>query len=206
MTDTQALIPKYTKPYRSILMFGPPGSGKGTQSKFLCQAGGHIHLSSGDIFRGLSPESPAGKLFHTYANKGHLVPDDVTIEIWRHYVEGLIATNRYFPEKQIFFLDGIPRTLKQAQILDNYIEVDHILVLDVKNVDVLIERLRKRAILERRLDDAETSVLRTRMEVYARDTAKLLEHYPQKIITHFNGDGKPLEVLRDILIKLGSTL
>ena len=84
----ETLIPAVTEPFRAILIFGPPGSGKGTLGKFLSTAGNHYHLSSGDIFRGLSPESPAGKLFHTYASKGHLVPDEVTIQIWRHYVGG----------------------------------------------------------------------------------------------------------------------
>src|SRR6185312_6554563 len=95
-----SLIAPYEKPFRSILIFGPPGSGKGTLGRFLSAAGNHVHLSSGDIFRGLAPESPAGKLFHTYASQGHLVPDEVTIGIWKNFVSGLIATNRYFPSQQ----------------------------------------------------------------------------------------------------------
>ena len=110
-------------PYRSILLFGPPGSGKGTLGKFLSSAGNHYHLSSGDIFRGLSPESEAGKLFHSYAGKGKLVPDSVTIQIWHHFVGGLIATNCYFPHEQFLLLDGVPRTLNQASLIEPYIEL-----------------------------------------------------------------------------------
>ena len=109
---TDTLITQYNEPLRSILIFGPPGSGKGTLGKSLSSAGNHFHLSSGDIFRGLSPESPAGKVYHNYAGKGLLLPDDTTIQIWHHYVHGLIATNRYFPEQQLLLLDGIPRTLR----------------------------------------------------------------------------------------------
>ena len=65
---------------KAILMFGPPGAGKGTIGAMLCAAGNHFHLSSGDIFRGLPPESKSGQLFYSYANEGKLVPDDVTIE------------------------------------------------------------------------------------------------------------------------------
>ncbi len=106
--NPESLIPQYNELFRSVLIFGPPGSGKGTLGKFLSSAGNHFHLSSGDIFRGLSPESPAGKLYHHYAGKGLLLPDEVTIQIWHHYVNGLIATNRYFPSQQLLLLDGIP--------------------------------------------------------------------------------------------------
>jgi len=199
-------IPSYEDPFRSILILGPPGSGKGTLGKFLSTAGNHFHLSSGDIFRGLDPETPIGKLYHTYASKGFLVPDGVTVEIWRQYVTGLIATNRYFPKKQFLLLDGIPRTPKQAEIFDQYIEVAHIIVLEMPNMDGLISRMKKRALIEKRADDADEGVLRTRMQVYEKDTKTLLSHYPQHLISRFNADQKPLEVLRDVLIGLSHIL
>src|SRR3990167_2109791 len=93
MTQIEAILPSYTQPMSAVLIFGPPGSGKGTLGKFLSSAGNHFHLSSGDIFRGLSPESPAGQVYHEYAGKGLLLPDEITIKIWRHFVQGLIATN-----------------------------------------------------------------------------------------------------------------
>jgi adenylate kinase len=206
MIDPESLIPAYEERFASILIFGPPGSGKGTLGKFLSTAGNHFHLSSGDIFRGLAPESPAGKLFHTYASKGHLVPDEVTVEIWHNYVKGLVATNRYFPHKQLLLLDGVPRTLGQAEIFDKYIDIKHIIVLDVEQPDILIKRMQRRALIERRLDDADEKVLRTRMDVYRKDTAKLLGHYPKELISTFNADQKPLEVLRDVLISLSNLL
>lgn len=203
---TQSLISTYNHPFRSILLFGPPGSGKGTLGKFLSSAGNHCHLSSGDIFRGLSPESPAGTLFHSYASKGHLLPDDVTIHIWKHYVDGLIATNRYFPEQQFLLLDGIPRTPHQANILDKHIKVMHVIVLEIQDTDKLIKRMQRRAQIEGRGDDAQEHVLRTRMEIYQNETFKLLEHYPSALISRFNADQRPLEVLRDVLIGLSPLL
>lgn len=192
--------------FQSILIFGPPGSGKGTQGKFLSSAGNHYHLSSGDVFRGLSPESPAGKLYHSYAGQGKLLPDDVTIEIWHHYVMGLIATNQYFPKEQLLLLDGIPRTAPQAKILDRYIEVKKIILLEASDNDLLIQRLKRRALIEKRQDDRDEKVLQKRMEIYENETLPVLAHYGEEKIARFKAEQRPLEVLRDILVSLCDTL
>lgn len=192
--------------FRSILIFGPPGSGKGTLGKFLSTAGNHFHLSSGDVFRGLDPESKTGKLYHTYAGKGFLVPDHITIEVWKKYVDGLISTNRYFPKKQFLLLDGIPRTLSQAKILDEYLEVLHVIVLDMSNIESLIKRMQRRALIEKRPDDADESILKTRMQVYEKETFELLSYYPAERVSHFNADQPPLQVLSDVLLKLSLLL
>lgn len=204
--ELKGLLECFDHPLRSVLIFGPPGSGKGTLGKFLSSAGNHFHLSSGDIFRGLAPESSAGKLYYGYASKGHLVPDDATIQIWHHYVGGLIATNRYLPHQQLLLLDGVPRTTGQADLLDKYLEILQIIVLDMPNVEALLTRMKRRAMIERRMDDFDEKVLRTRMEVYQNETVKLLNHYPARLIRRFNADQRPLEVLRDILMELSNTL
>ncbi len=196
------IIPQIEEKFQSVLIFGPPGSGKGTQGKFLSSAGNHFHLSSGDAFRGLSPESPAGKLYHSYAGKGQLLPDNVTIEIWHHYVMGLIATNQYFPKEQLLLLDGIPRTVKQAEILDRYIEVKKIILLESKNSDVLVQRLKRRALIEKRHDDSDEAILKNRMKIYDNETFPVLKHYDERVIARFNAEQRPLAVLRDILVSL----
>ena len=202
----QEFIPQDPEPFSSILIFGPPGSGKGTQGKFLSSAGNHFHLSSGDVFRGLSLESPAGKLYHQFAGKGLLVPDEVTIQIWHHFVLGLIATNRYFPSQQLLLLDGVPRTEAQVELISKYIDVKKIIVLRMSSKKKLIERLQRRALIEKRLDDMDEKVLLKRMEVYEKDTEAVIKHYSKNLITTFDADQKPLEVLRDILTKLSRVL
>jgi adenylate kinase len=194
------------EPFRSLLLFGPPGSGKGTLGKFLSSAGNHFHLSSGDIFRGLSPESPSGRLYHEFAGKGLLVPDEATLEIWHHFVLGLIATNRYFPSEQLLLLDGLPRTPKQADLLDQHIRVVSIIVLEVPKQEVLIKRIQRRALLEKRSDDLDDEVLKTRLNVYETKTASVLKHYRESQIHRFDATQHPLEVLRDVLVRLSDVL
>ncbi len=188
--------------FRSIVIFGPPGSGKGTVSAFLSAFDEFYHLSSGDIFRGLSKESPNGKIFYQYAGKGELVPDDVTVTIWHNYVQGLIATNRFFPEKQRLLLDGVPRTEPQVKAFTPYIQVERIIVLEVKDKEQLIKRLQARAFIERRMDDMDRAVLETRMQVYDSQTAAVLKHYPKEIISRVNASQSKLEVVRDVLNEL----
>ncbi len=188
--------------FRAVLLFGPPGSGKGTLGKFLSSAGNHFHLSSGDIFRGLSPESPSGQMYHKYAAKGLLLPDEITIEIWHQFVHGLIATNRYFPSQQLLVLDGIPRTIRQADLLQKHLQVEKIIVLEVVHIEELIKRIQRRAVIEKRTDDLDPKVLKTRFDVYAQDTLKVLHHYPKELICRFNAEQKPLELLRDVLVSL----
>ncbi len=198
----QELLEGFNHPLKAVLLFGPPGSGKGTLGKFLSLAGGHYHLSSGDVFRGLSPHSPAGQLYQQYALKGLLVPDEATVAIWHNYVEGLIATNRLFPESQLLLLDGLPRTAKQIKLVEKHLNILKIISLEVPDENKLIQRLKKRALIEKRKDDAEEAVLFKRMEVYKKETLEILNYFPASLISRFNADQKPLEVLRDVLVDL----
>lgn len=191
-------IEPYRGRYQAVLFFGPPGSGKGTQAQFLKALTHHVHLSSGDVFRGLSPESPTGKVFYEYASSGHLVPDQVTIDIFTLYVQGLVATNRLFPASQLLLLDGLPRTVPQVKLIESFIDVRRVIVFDGAE-EVFIQRLKSRAEKEKRFDDADPKVLAKRMEVYHNETAPVLKAYPESLISRFDATGTPLEVFREVL-------
>src|SRR3954447_5864526 len=98
-----------TMKYKSILLFGAPGSGKGTQGKILSAIPGFYHTSTGDIFRTLDLQSEAGRGFWEHARRGGLVPDEFTINVWKNYIKGMEMINQFHPETDILVLDGVPR-------------------------------------------------------------------------------------------------
>lgn len=185
--------------YRAILLFGPPGAGKGTQGKILGQIPNFVHFSSGDAFRSLRVDSPLGRVFVEYASKGQLVPDEPTIELWSQSVQGLIANGRFNPDADTLVLDGIPRNPRQVEIMEDLIEVKAILDLFCPVLDKLVIRLQRRALKENRLDDANVEVIRNRLETYKRETRAVLECYPDTLIHLIDSTQEPMLVLLDIL-------
>ena len=118
----------------------------------------------------------------------------------------MIATNSYFPTEQFLLLDGLPRTLQQADFIESHVEVKQIISLEMPNIERLIARIKRRAVIERRTDDFDEKILRNRMQVYKNETVKLLGRYPKSLVSTFNADQPPLDVLRDVLIKLSFLL
>jgi adenylate kinase len=163
--------------YRSILLFGAPGSGKGTQGKIIGNIPGFHHSSTGDIFRSLDLQSPMGRKFWEFAGKGELVPDEFTISLWKQYIKGMEMVNQFHPETEFLVLDGIPRNLGQARLLEETLEVVQIIYLRA-DLNKMVERLRRRALKENRIDDASDVVIKRRLEVYERETRPVLDFYP----------------------------
>ena len=184
---------------RAVLLFGAPGSGKGTQGKLLGKIKGFFHVSSGEIIRSLEPGSDEDQLCREYATRGKLVPDDFTIRIWRNWTDTQIAEEKFDPEKQLLLLDGIPRNVNQCQLLEEHIEVIQLIHLACSEDQPLIDRIKQRGLKEGRADDTDEAVIRNRFTVYREETAPILDYYPAVVRSDVDPMGTPAEVLKSIL-------
>ncbi len=185
--------------YQTILLFGAPGAGKGTQGKILGLVPGFFHLACGDVFRSLDVNSKLGKEFLEYSSRGELVPDNLTIEMWRQNAHAQTTLSLFKPKSDLLILDGIPRNQSQAEAMDEYLDVLLVVHLVCPDLDEMVRRMKRRAVKENRLDDADEEVIRHRFDVYDRDTRPVLEHYDPKIIKEINALGSPAEVLQHVL-------
>lgn len=185
--------------YRTILLFGAPGAGKGTQGKILGTIPGFFHCACGDVFRNLKTDSPIGRVFLEYSSRGQLVPDGPTIDLWHQFIDASVKAGRFHPDQDTLVLDGIPRSPAQSKILSNTLKVVAIFYLSCPRVEALIERLQRRALKENRLDDANLDVIRERLDTYERETKPVLDFYDSKILHHIDAGQAPVKVLFDIL-------
>jgi adenylate kinase len=188
--------------YKTILLFGAPGAGKGTQGKILGTIPNFFHCACGDVFRSLKTDSDLGRVFLDYSSKGQLVPDEPTVQLWRHFIEGSTKTGRFHPGQDTLVLDGIPRNVHQARMLKEDLDVVKMFYLRCSNEDELTERLQKRALKENRLDDANIEVIRERLKVYDRESRPVLEFYGKKLLRRIDASQPPVKVLFDILSHL----
>ena len=186
----------------TILLFGAPGVGKGTQGMILGQIPGFYHLSCGDVFRSLNISSPEGREIYEYSSRGQLVPDELTVKIWKKSLLGHIAISRYKPPDEMLVLDGIPRNANQIELLKDTINVLHIIHLVCADVDKMVDRIKRRAIRDNRADDANEDVIRTRFEVYRRESEPVINAYPPEIISQIDAMHSPPEVLVNVLQRL----
>ena len=184
---------------RSILLFGAPGAGKGTQGKILGVIPNFIHCACGDVFRNLRADSPLGKVFIEYSSRGQLVPDEITIKLWRQFIDNSTRTGRFNPKQDTLVLDGIPRNVHQAKMLQDTLEVVAVFLLKSADEDQLIHRIQRRAIKENRLDDANLEIIRHRLHVYEQETMPVLQFYGRHLVHRINADQTPAKVLADIL-------
>lgn len=185
--------------YKSLLLFGAPGSGKGTQGKIIGTIPGFFHCACGDVFRAVDVRSDYGKAFLHYSSKGRLVPDDITIGLWSAQIEGMERGGRFKPDIDFLVLDGIPRNVNQAKILQAKLDVRRVFHLECPDKAKVYDRLQRRALKENRLDDINVEVIERRLKVYEEETKPVLEFYGPDLITEVNTNQWPYQVLRDIL-------
>jgi adenylate kinase len=185
--------------YRTILLFGAPGSGKGTQGKILGSIPNFYHFSCGELFRNLTPDTELGKIFLDYSSRGQLVPDEPTIRLWQQNIKAAEQGGRFNRKTDVLVLDGIPRDLQQARMLEDMVTVHHVFYLCCAEMKKLVARLQRRALRENRLDDANIEVIRQRLETYEQETRPVLEFYGPKLVRTIDSTEKPINVLREIL-------
>ncbi len=168
----------------NLILFGPPGAGKGTQAGFIVSSANAAHISTGDLLRdAVTRKTETGTMAKSYMDRGELVPDEVVIEIIGEKIKDLNGAG--------FLLDGFPRTIEQARALDSMLEsrqiaVEAVLSLGVDE-DEVVKRLLKRAEMEGRDDDNE-KVIWNRLEVYRKQTLPLADYYDSRGVLH-NIDG-----------------
>ncbi len=185
--------------YRTILLFGAPGAGKGTQGKILGTVPNFFHCACGDVFRNLTIDSELGRTFVEYSSRGHLVPDESTVKLWRQSISASTQLGRFHPERDTLVLDGIPRNVLQAQMLADTLDVRAIFYLTCPQMDKIVERLQRRALRENRLDDANLDVIKARLETYELETKPVLEFYGSELMHSIDATQKPVQVLHQIL-------
>lgn len=191
--------------YKTILLFGAPGAGKGTQGKILGSIPKFFHCACGDVFRNLRIDNELGRTFLHYSSRGELVPDEATIRLWRQSIEGSQSLGHFNPEKDILVLDGIPRNTAQAQMLNDTLDVLAVFYLSCSDMNRMVERLQRRALRENRLDDANLEVIRHRLETYEKETKPVLDYYGPGLVHKIDSTGTPVNVLRDILREIAKT-
>lgn len=187
----------------NIVLFGPPGSGKGTQAAKLVEKYGLVHLSTGDIFRAnIKGGTELGTLAKNYLDKGQLVPDEVTIGILKSEADK-------HPNAGGFIFDGFPRTMQQAEALDKYLAGRNTSITMMLSLEVDEEELKKRLLLRGkdsgRADDQNPEVIQHRINVYHRDTAPAKEFYTaQKKYRAVNGVGAIEEIFESLCREINS--
>jgi adenylate kinase len=185
--------------YRTILLFGAPGSGKGTQGKILGAIPNLFHFACGDAFRNLRIDDPLGRVFIDYSSKGMLVPDEATIGLWQKNIKASTVDGEFNPEVDTLVLDGIPRNPHQALMLQDFLDVRAVFNLHCSDLDKMVERLQRRALRENRLDDANLEVIRKRLQTYENETKQVLDFYGPKLVYTIDATQAPVKVLREVL-------
>jgi adenylate kinase len=188
--------------YRSIILFGMPGSGKGTQGAVLGQLPSFIHISMGEVFRKIPRTGKFGREIEKFTSQGLMVPDELTVRIFERHLMILDLQELLVPDQHTLILDGLPRSYAQAERLASTLEVIQIFHLKINDTVSAIERLKARALRENRLDDMNDEVIHRRLQTYYDETFQTLAYYPSDLVYDVDAGRRMIDVLCDIANRL----
>ncbi len=179
---------------RGILLFGYPGSGKGTQGRILSALPGFHHVAMGDILRAVTPGSQMHERVQSHLRAGNLVPDDLVMDLFARYVEQIKPAPEDF-----LVIDGLPRNAKQVQLITRLVEVVRIFKLSVYDENLVIDRMRKRARAQSRSDDLSDEIIQHRLGIYRAETESCIRAFPGTILTRIHANQPIFDVHFDII-------
>ncbi|MHC4878852.1 MAG: adenylate kinase family protein [Planctomycetota bacterium] len=183
----------------AVLLFGMPGTGKGTQGRLLGTMTGLFHVSTGEIFRSMDRSTEDGRLVRDLIDFGNLVPDEAAVRIWHDWVNAAIQSGSFQADSEVLVLDGIPRSVAQCRLLEAHIDVLSVIHLEPEDDEPIVERLLTRGSTDGRADDSTEEIIRRRFEIYRQTTAPVLDFYPSSIVHAVDALGTPIEVKKRIL-------
>jgi adenylate kinase len=183
---------------RAILLFGYPGSGKGTQGQILAALPGFHHVAMGDILRGLTAAHPLYAAIREQVSQGNLVSDELVMELFGSHLESL-----KLPKEDYVIVDGVPRNRKQVDLLNRIVDVIKIFKLSIYDESIVTERMRRRAVKQNRPDDASDAVIQHRLSVYRKETESCITAYPGPLLTRIQANQPVFDVHLDIISALG---
>jgi len=200
--------------FKTFLVFGPNGIGKGTNAVAVGTLPGYLHFSTGDMFRALVArvkDGTASELelrIDKIMKSGGLVDDETTVNLARENLESAVGDGRFNPETDYLLLDGLPRNVEQAKMIEPFIEVCGVLHITAAR-EVAVARITGRAQKEGRKDDQDAEAVGRRLDIFFVNAARILAcydtnfsgemTYDSELIHYINADQRPVEVLRDVL-------
>ncbi len=200
--------------FKTFLVFGPNGIGKGTNAKAVGVLPGYLHFSTGDMFRALTRRVETGeaseleKRIRATMQSGGLVDDQTTVSLSREYLERQVKEGKFDPATDYLLLDGMPRNVEQARMIEEFIEVIAVLHITAER-EVAVERITGRARIEGRQDDMDAAAVGRRLDIFFEHAAKILAFYDRGFdgrmdyrsekIRHIDAARRPVRVLEDVL-------